>query len=161
MTRTAHEEARELITLAGTEDLPGARQSWLNAHLEECEACRVYAGAADRVVRALRSLPVACDSRLVRATQMRVRFHADRLRETKERMWLLAVACAGVGFSAAVSTPLLWRLFAWMSEWMGISSPVWQAGFIFFWVAPALVLSLWLSARHAHLPDKNNRSTQR
>src|SRR6266567_7313302 len=112
MTRNAHDEARELIALG--EGLSDSEQAWLRAH--QCEACRHYAEAANGVVRTLRSLPLAADSRLVRATQMRVRFHASRLRETRERIWLVGMACLGVGLSATLTVPLLWRLFAWMGE---------------------------------------------
>jgi predicted anti-sigma-YlaC factor YlaD len=160
MTQNTHDEARELIALAGAEELSEAEHSWLRAHLEECTACRDYAEAAGKVVRALRSLSVAADSRLVRATQMRVRFHASRLRETRERMWLVGIACLGVGLSTALTAPLLWRLFAWMGEWAGISSPVWQAGFVFFWIAPALVVSVLLLARGTHLAINRKHSRQ-
>ncbi len=149
MTRNSHDEARELIALGG--GFSDAQQAWLRAHLEECEACRHYAEAADLLVRSLRSLPLAADSRLVRATQMRVRFHARRLRETRERLWLVGMACLGVGLSATLTVPFLWRLFAWMGEWAGVSSWVWQAGFAFFWIAPALVVSALLLARGTHL----------
>jgi predicted anti-sigma-YlaC factor YlaD len=153
MTRNAHDEARELIALG--EGFSDVQQSWLRAHLDECEACRHYAEAANGVVRALRSLALAADSRLVRATQMRVRFHASRLRETRERMWLVGMACLGVGLSATLTVPLLWRLFAWMGEWAGVSTLVWQAGFAFFWIAPALVVGVLLLARGTHLADHN------
>ena len=149
MTRNAHDEARQLIALGGTE-VSEAQQIWLRGHLEECEACGHYAEAANAVVRSLRSVPLAADARLVRATQMRVRFHAGRLRETRERMWLVGVACLGVGLSATLSVPLLWRLFAWMGAWVGVSNWVWQAGFAFFWIAPALVVSALLLARGTH-----------
>jgi len=151
MTRETHDEARTLIALGGS--LPDAQQAWLRAHLEECEACRHYADAADGVVRSLRSMPLAADARLVRATQMRVRFHARRLRETRERMWLVAIACLGVGLSATLTIPLLWRLFAWMCEWAGVSTLVWQAGFVFFFFAPALVVGVLLVARGTHLAN--------
>jgi predicted anti-sigma-YlaC factor YlaD len=149
MTRDAHDDARELIALG--EGLADAQQVWLRAHLDECEACRQYAEAADGVVRALRSLPLAADSRLVRATQMRVRFHASRMRESRERLWLVGMACLGVGLSATLTVPLLWRLFAWMGAWAGVASWVWQAGFAFFWIAPTLVVSALLLARGTHL----------
>jgi predicted anti-sigma-YlaC factor YlaD len=151
MTRNPHDEARELIALAGTEDLAASQQSWLQAHLGECESCRDYAEAAGRVVRALRSVPVTADSRLVRATQMRVRFHASRLRETRERMWFVGVACLLVGVSSALTAPLFWRLFEWMGEQAGVSNPVWEAGFAFFCIAPALVVGALLLARGTHL----------
>lgn len=156
MTRNAHDDARELTALG--EGLSDAQQSRLRAHLDECEACRHYAEAANGVVRSLRSLPLAADSRLVRATQMRVRFHASRLRETRERLWLVGMACLGVGLSATLSVPLLWRLFASIGEWAGVSSWVWQAGFAFFWIVPALVVSAVLLARGTHLT--RNREEQ-
>ncbi len=149
MTRSAHDVARELIALG--EGLPDERQAWLQVHLEECDACSHYAEAANGVVRTLRSLPLAADSRLVRATQMRVRFHANRLRETRERMWAVGMACLGVGLSATLTVPLLWQLFAWMGAWAGVSSWVWQASFTFFWITPALVVSALLLARGTHL----------
>ncbi len=153
MTRDTHDEARQLIALAGAknEGLVDAQQNWLHAHLEACAGCRDYAEAAGRVVAALHSTPLAADSRLVRATQMRVRFHASRLRETRERFWLVGMACLGVGLSATLTVPFLWRLFAWMGAWAGVSSWVWQASFGFVWVAPALVVSALLLARGTHL----------
>jgi len=149
MTQDAHHDMRELIALG--ESLSAEQQRRLQAHLEECEECREYAEAASRVVAALRSVPLAADARLVRATQMRVRFHAARLREARERMWLVGVACLGVGLSATLTVPLVWKLFAWIGERAGVSNAVWEAGFAFFWIAPALVVSLLLLARGTHL----------
>jgi anti-sigma factor RsiW len=155
MTRNVHDEARELIAIG--EGQSDAQQAWLRAHLEACDACRHYAEAANGVVRALRSLPLAADSRLVRATQMRVRFHAARLRETRERMWLVGMACMGVGVSATLTVPFLWRLFAWMGEWAGVSTLVWQTGFMFFFIAPALLVSVLLLARGTHLTNNGEQ----
>jgi hypothetical protein len=89
---------------------------------------------------------------------MRVRFHASRLRETRERMWLVGMACLGVGLSATLTLPLLWRLFAWMGEGAGVPTLVWQTGFLFFFVAPALVVSVLLLARGTHLTNNGGRS---
>jgi len=154
MTRTTHEDARELIALG--QSLSDAQQKWLRAHLDDCAACRSYADAAGRVVSALRSLPLAADARLVRATQMRVRFHATRVREARERMWLIGLACVSVGISTALSVPLLWRLFAWLGGMAGVSNPVWEAGFAIFFVTPALVVSLVLLARGTHLTSNGH-----
>ncbi len=156
MTRNVHDEARELMAVGN--GLPDSQQVWLRAHLDECEPCRDYFEAANGVVRTLRSLPLAADARLVRATQMRVRFHASRLRETRERMWLVGMACLGVGLSATLTIPLLWRLFAWMGEQAGVSALVWQTSFMFFFIAPALVVSVLLLARGTHLTDNGEQS---
>lgn len=155
MIRDTHEQARALIVLG--EALPDTEQAWLRAHLAECEACRDYAESAGDVVRALRSVTLAADSRLVRATQMRVRFHANRLRETRERMWLLGIACLGVGLSATLTAPLLWRLFAWMGAWAGVSNWVWESGFAFCWIAPALVVSALFLVRGTHLASDSEK----
>ena len=158
MTRNIHDEARELIAVG--DGLPNARQAWLRAHLDECEACREYAEIANGIGLALRSLPLAADSRLVRATQMRVRFHAVRLREAQERLWLVGMACLGVGLSATLTFPFLWRLFAWMGEAAGLSTLVWQAGFMFFSVAPALVVGVMLLARGTHLTNDEEKQSR-
>jgi hypothetical protein len=158
MTGNNHEQARRLIALGNA--LPESQRSWLRAHLEQCAGCRDYAEASSRVVAGLRSLPMAADSRLVRATQMRVRFHAHRLRETRARMWMVGVACLGVGLSAAVTAPLLWRLFAWMGERAGVSHTVWQTAYAAFWIAPALVVSVLLLARGIHLSDSEEQSRE-
>jgi len=156
MTRDTHDEARDLIALGDA--LSDAQQIWLRNHLEECAACRDYAEAADRMIRALRSLPLAADARLVQATQTRVRFHAARLQETRERMWLVGMACLAVGLSATLTLPLLWRLFAWMGEQAGVSTLVWQAGFLAFFIAPALVVSVVLLARGTHANSHGKES---
>jgi hypothetical protein len=158
MMRDVHEQARELIPLA--EGLSDAQQNWLHAHLEQCAVCREYAEAASRVVSALRSVPLAADSRLVRATQMRVRFHAARLRERRERMWLVGMACVGAGVSATLTAPLLWRVLAWMGEWAGVSNAICQAAFACFWIAPALVVGVLLLARGVHFSSNEERSQQ-
>ena len=158
MTRNAHDEARELIALG--DGLSDAQQARLRAHFDECEACRHYAEAAKEVVHSLHSLPLAADSRLVRATQMRVRFHASRLQEARERMWLVGMACLSVGLSATLTVPLLWRLFAWMGQSAGVPTFAWQACFMFFFLAPALVVSVLLLARGSHLTNNGEESGQ-
>lgn len=152
MTRNIHDETRELIA-AGAED-----QRRLRSHLEECAACREYAEEVGQVARGLRSLPIAADARLVRATQMRVRFHAERLREARARMWLAGLACIGVGISAALTAPFLWRFFAWIGESAGLANSVWQVGFVVFCIGPALIASLLLAARGTRLEKSGDHS---
>ncbi len=158
MMRDTHDEARELIALGDA--LSDAQRIWLQNHVEECASCRDYAEGAAQMVRALRFLPVAADARLVRATQMRVRFHAARLRETRERMWLVGMGCLGVGLSATLTLPFLWRLFAWMGEQAGVSTLIWQTAFLFFFIAPVLLVSVVLLARGTHVKSHKQGSRQ-
>jgi anti-sigma factor RsiW len=151
-----HDKAKELIALG--DGLSQSEQAWLRQHLEGCEACREYGDRLNAMLRALRSTPVTADARLVRATQMRVRFHANRLRETRQRMWLVGLSCLGVGLSATLTAPLAWRLFAWLGAELGVSDVVWQAGFACFWVLPVLVVSVLLMARGTHLASDGGGS---
>lgn len=149
MIRNIHDEARGLIALGG--DLSDARQGWLRAHLEQCEACRQYAQAVTDVVGALRSVPISADSRLVRASQMRVRFHGRRLQEIRQRMWLVGMACLGVGLSATLTAPVLWQLFAWIGQMAGVPNLVWQVSFMSFFVLPGIIVAVLLLARGTQL----------
>ena len=156
MTRDAHEQAQQLIVWG--EGIPDAQQLWLRTHLNDCAQCREYADGLNQVVRAMRSGPIAADARLVRATQMRVRFQAARLRETRERMWLVGMACLTVGLTATLTLPLLWRLFAWIGEQAGVSTLIWQVSFVVFFMAPALVVSVLLLIRGTHVKSQGGGS---
>ena len=160
MSLDAHERARQLIALGDFESASSTDKNWLQSHMQNCDSCRDYADATGQVVRSLRSVPLAASPRLVRATQSRVRFHAARLRETRARLWLMGMACLSVGLTATLTVPLLWRLFAWMGEWAGVSTLVWQAGFMFFFITPALVVSMLLLARGTHWTNSRERSRQ-
>ena len=157
MIRDPHQHAREMIA-CGSQGLTDSQQTGLRAHLDGCAACRNYAAAAERLVRSLRSVPVAADLALVRTTQMRVRLHAQQLRQSQERLWLVWMSCILVGLSAAITTPFFWRGFQWLGEWARVSSPVWQVGFMVFWISPALAASLIFLARGIHLTDTNGTS---
>ena len=119
-------------------------------HLEQCEACRLYVQAVNDVVGALRSVPISADSRLVRASQMRVRFHAQSLREMRQRVWLIGMACLGVGVSTTLTAPILWSLFAWIGQMSGVPNIVWQASFMFFFALPGVIVAVLLLARGTH-----------
>ena len=157
MNRDLHQQARELIA-CGSQGLSDSRQTWLHAHLDQCASCRDYAQAAEQFVRSLRSVPLAADRSLVRTTQTRVRLHAQQLQQRQERLWLVWMSCIVVGLSAAITTPLLWRGFEWIGESAHVSSPVWQVGFMVFWISPALAASLIFLARGIHLTDTNGTS---
>jgi hypothetical protein len=157
LTRNVHDEAHALIALGG--DLSDAQQGWLRAHLGQCGACCQYAQAVTDVVGALRSMPISADSRLVRASQMRVRFHARRLQEIRQRILLVGIACLGVGLSATLTAPALWRLFAWIGQMAEVPNVVWEVSFMFFFALPGVVVAVLLLARGAHLLQGGNDSS--
>lgn len=157
MTRNAHDEARELIAVAGAndKDLSGAQQTWLRAHLQDCVACRDYAEGAGRMVRALRSQPLAADSALVRATRMRVRSRVLELQRQQERLWVMCVCCFAVTLSTAFTTAVLWRGFAWVGQQARLPGPVWQIGLVVLGLMPTIVAGILLLARGTYLADHN------
>jgi predicted anti-sigma-YlaC factor YlaD len=152
-----HQEAREFIA-CGSQGLNDSQHTWLRMHLGECASCREYGQAAEQLLRSLRSVSVAADVALVQKTKMRVHLHAHQLRQQHERQWLVWMSCILVGLSAAITTPFLWRGFQWLGEWAQLSTPVWQVGFIVFWISPALAASLIFLAHGIHLTDTNGTS---
>ncbi len=149
MTQDVHEQAREWIACG--EGLAEPQQEWLRAHLEGCPSCREYAEAAQQLVRSLRAVPIVADRSLVQSTQMRVRARARELRQRRERLVLVTLSCALVAVSSALTTEFVWRGFEWLGRWEQLSNPVWQVGFVLFWMAPTIAACVLLLAHGTHL----------
>ena len=152
MTQSTHQEIRRLIATSA-DDLSEAQQALLHAHLRDCGSCRDYAAATAEIVRALRGIPVVADPRLVLNTQARVRARAFALRQRQQWLTLVALACPLVGLSAAITTPLVWRAFEFMGTYAGLSRPLWQVAFAFYWIVPGMLVSVLLLLRGTHLAD--------
>jgi len=152
MTQSSHQEIRRLIATSA-DDLSEAEHALLHAHLQDCGSCREYAAVTAEIVGALRGISVAADPRLVLNTQARVRARVFALRQRQQWLTLVALACALVGLSAAITTPLIWRAFDWIGTYAGVSRPVWQAGFAFYSMVPALLISVLLLFRGTHLAN--------
>jgi predicted anti-sigma-YlaC factor YlaD len=179
MTQSAHERVRELIALAGAnrgnanlgdandrsndggngKDPSSEQLKWLQAHLAECSACRDYADATGRVVRALRFEPLAADSALVQTTRMRVRERALELQRQHERLWVICVCCVAVTLVTASTTAALWRGFAWLGQQAQLPGPAWQMawqiGVVALGFMPAMVAGILMLARGTYWADHN------
>jgi hypothetical protein len=151
MTPADHQRARQIIALTSAADDPSADQTWLRAHLTHCADCRAHASVATQMIVALQSDFLLPDFALMRATQARLHARAAELRHQRDRRWMIVSACLFVGLSAAITTPFLWRAFAWMGLHAGVPTPAWEAAFTVFWFAPALVAGVILVARGTHL----------
>jgi predicted anti-sigma-YlaC factor YlaD len=155
-----HERARLMIALSGPEEFnnagfSNAEQSWLATHLESCPPCREFAENSRETIRSLRGIPMAASGRLVSATQMRVRQRAAELQRQQERLWVVCVCCAAVTLSAVATTLLLWHGFAWMGQQARLAAPVWEGGFIVFYLMPSVLAGILLLARGTFLADHN------
>jgi hypothetical protein len=158
----AHEEARKLIALAGSEEPSATDQSsnaWLATHLETCASCHSFAESVRETVRGLRAIPIAAERSLVSTTQMRVRRRALELQRQKERLWLVSVSCTAVALCALLSTVALWRGFEWLGTRAQLASSVWQVGFLVFCLMPALLVGILLLAKDKHLADHTGSYT--
>lgn len=157
MNGDVHERARTLIALADSTLSPDDLK-WLDRHVEECSACRAYAGNTAELVRALHSWPVAASSSLVTATQWRVRLRARELQRRQERLWLVWISCVLVTLSAGLTTVMAWRGWEWLGAQLPVSSKVWQVVFLLVWITPVLIASLFLLANGTHLSDHSGTS---
>ena len=150
MTQSSHDEVRRLIATSA-DDLSEAQQALLQAHLQDCGPCRDYAAATAKIVRAVRSVPLAADPKLVRNAQALVRARALALRQRQQWLTLVALGCPFAGLSAAITTPVAWRAFDWIGTFAGLPRLLLQVGLAFYWVVPALVVSVLLLLRGTHL----------
>jgi hypothetical protein len=158
MNSDSHERARLMIALAGAEELSHvelsrAEQSWLSAHLESCLPCREFAENSRETIRSLRGIPITASARLVSTTQMRVRERAEELQRQQERFWVVCACCAAVTLCSAITMAVLWHGFEWMGREAGISAPVWEGGFVVFYLTPAVLVGILLLARGTFLAD--------
>lgn len=155
MKQDVHERACTL--LSDPQELGPAERQWLQEHLRACAPCREYRESMEQLVRALRSVPFTAKPSLVHSTQSRVRMRATELRRRRERLWLVIVSCGLVSLFAVASTAFLWRSFEWLGRWTQVSDPVWQLGFVLFWIAPTIAVSFLLLAHGTHLAERNGR----
>ena len=159
MKLDAHEQARQLIA-CGADDRTTQEQVWLQSHLESCSPCREYAESVGELVRVMRAIPLAADRSLVRSTQLRVRARARELRQRRERVLLVAFSCVLVSILSAFTTLVVWRGFEWLGQWNQAPAPVWQAGFLLFWIAPTIAAGVLLLAYGTHLSSSHGASQE-
>lgn len=168
MNSDPHERARMMIAMSGSErsdpqglsdaGLTRAEQSWLAEHLESCALCRQFTENARETIRALRGIPITANSGLVSTTQRRVRQRAEELQHQQERLWVVCVCCAAVTLSTVLTTALLWRGFSWIGRQARLPAPLWQGGFVVFYLMPAVLAGMLLLARGTFLADHNASS---
>jgi hypothetical protein len=148
MTNSDHERARELILIRDIEGIADSEGVWLASHLGSCAECSGFVEELALAERALRSVPVTAPLALVSATQMRVRQRAAELRDQQARNFLIGISfCLGLLWSAA-SAFVGMRLSGWLADKIHVAPWIIAAGFIVFWLAPAVLIAIGLLAHH-------------
>src|ERR1700738_3692766 len=112
MSENIHERAQQLISQERIEGISASENTWLAAHLQECESCANFARKTSAALRSLQTIPIALTAGLAERTQFRVGLRAQQLRQHEPRRRALWIA-AGISWAAGVaSAPFVWRLFA-------------------------------------------------
>jgi hypothetical protein len=155
MSEDVHQRAEHLLAASKVEGISPAEREWLEAHLESCAPCGERAVALERAVASLRSVSIALDPALVRATQFRVRLRAQELREQESRMRGLWVSCALSWVLGALSAPLLWWGFQWVGRHIALPDLAWQTAFVLWWVMPAAAAVAVLAGLRARASSEN------
>jgi len=139
MNENPHIRARQLIAQQSIEGISTQEQSWLAAHLDECESCSALQTQTAQALTAFRSMNIELPKNLAARTQLRVRLRAEELpAQTTGRALLLAIAAVSWVLGLA-SAPLVWRGFAWLGGEFNLPDPVWQAGVVLWWLVPGVV----------------------
>jgi predicted anti-sigma-YlaC factor YlaD len=148
MSEIIHERAQQLISQERIEGIPASENTWLAAHLQECQSCANFAGKTSAALRSLKTIPIALPAGLAERTQFRVSLRAQQLRQHEPRRRALWIA-AGISWVTGVaSAPFVWRLCSWLGEQAGVPKLVWEMGFGLWWAVPALVAAVVLLSEH-------------
>ncbi|HLZ11908.1 MAG TPA: hypothetical protein VKP58_04920 [Candidatus Acidoferrum sp.] len=139
MNGNFHTRAMQMIAQQRIEGISAEEQTWLAAHLAECESCSAAQIQTKHALNALRSLNIELPTNLAARTQLRVRLRADELPAHNPGRFVLW-AIAGVSWLLGLaSAPLVWRGFAWAGGELGLPKIIWQAGVVFWWLVPGIV----------------------
>jgi hypothetical protein len=143
-----HERALQLISQERIEGISASENTWLAAHLQECDSCADFARKTSVALRSLQTIPIALPVGLAERTQFRVSLRAQQLRQREPRRRALWIAL-GISWAGGVaSAPYVWRLFAWLGEQTGAPKLVWEMGFGLWWAVPALIAAVVLLSEH-------------
>jgi anti-sigma factor RsiW len=146
----AHEEIRDLLTLAAAGALDAAGQRRVEDHLRECPGCRAEFESWQRLTGVLKDMPTPqAPMGLVERTRRRMErqaaAHAAQRRHRLLLVWLTVFAWA----STLLTWPLLRLLGGRLDlSWTGLSlTEVWIAYVVVSWMISVVVAGL-LGRRH-------------
>ena len=147
MKQNDHERARDLIDAALVEEIPPPELQWLDLHRNECNSCDHYAALNDRVLQALRAIPIQLPESLADSTCYKVRAHASALEPRSEALWPVWLSV----FLSLVLTGLSGHSVALAANWLaaGWGLPSWlvQLAYVWFWVIPSMAAAALLAGR--------------
>jgi hypothetical protein len=139
MSENIHARAKKLTAQQHVEGISLEEQTWLSAHLAECEACCADQAQTAEALASFRMLNIELPRNLAARTQLRVRLRVEKLPSHHPGRVLLW-AIAGVSWLLGlVSAPLVWRGFEWVGAELGLPKIIWQLGVALWWLVPGIV----------------------
>src|SRR3954462_2063909 len=105
------DRALEMLISRGAET-SDRESEFLHSHLGVCSSCYDQSQTINAAVREMRNEVVYANPVMVRATQLRVRVRAAKLRQNEESRRPLWISSALALVWALMSMPLLWQGFA-------------------------------------------------
>ena len=139
MNNDTHERARRFMAQQRVEGISAEEETWLAAHLAECEACSAVQAQTAQALAAFRGMDIELPKNLAARTQLRVRMRAEEMPAHNPGR-LLLWAIAGVSWLLGLaSAPLVWRGFEWLGDELGLPRIVWQIGVALWWLVPGVV----------------------
>lgn len=139
MDANLHQRANELLARRRVEGISRSDETWLSAHLAECESCSASDAQMSEALSALRGMHISVPRNLASRTQLRVHLRAAELREhgpANRLIWAVAAMSWLFGLATA---PFVWRGFAWVGGELHLPKLVWMTGVVLWWAVPALV----------------------
>jgi hypothetical protein len=139
VSENVHQRAEQLFARSLVEGLSSSDQTWLQQHLRDCADCARQTSSNQELLRALRNVPVSIPRDLAARTQLRVRLRAQESAQTPASGALLWIITAASWLLGVLSTPLVWRGFAWLGGEFNLPKPMLELGFVLWWAVPALI----------------------
>ena len=93
MNNGTHERALELMGRQRIEGISAEEQTWLAAHLAECEACSSTQAQTAQALAAFRGMNIEVPKNLAARTQLRVRMRAEEMPAHNPGRLLLWARC--------------------------------------------------------------------
>ena len=141
MNDSPHERAQTLMAQRRMEGVSADEETFLAAHLSECEACALLDSQTQAALSAFRATHIELPTNLAARTQLRVRMRAEQLGEREPGRKLLW-AMVGLSWMLGVaSAPLVWRGFEWVGGELGLPKLVLISGMALWWLVPGLLVT--------------------
>jgi len=138
MSENLHMRAQQLIAQQRVERISTQEETWLAAHLAECEACSAEQVQTAQALAAFRSMNIELPKNLAARTQLRV-----RLLRTNCQRTIRAACCSG----RSPGFPGCWVLPVRLSSGVDLNGPApsWACpdrlalGVALWWLVPGIV----------------------